>query len=56
MAESPAPLVAAHGTEHAHPDDIAYATDVDRFAFAMEVEWIGGRPCLFARRSVDPTI
>jgi 2-phosphosulfolactate phosphatase len=25
------------GAEHVHPDDIAYATDVDRFAFAMEV-------------------
>jgi 2-phosphosulfolactate phosphatase len=25
------------GDEHVHPDDIAYATDVDRFAFAMEV-------------------
>lgn len=25
------------GEGHVHPDDIAYATDVDRFAFAMEV-------------------
>ena len=25
------------GDGHVHPDDIAYATDVDRFAFAMEV-------------------
>ncbi len=38
----------AHGTEHAHPDDIAYATDVDRFDFAMEVEWIDGRPRVVA--------
>jgi 2-phosphosulfolactate phosphatase len=27
----------ALGPEHAHPDDIALAVDVDRFAFAMEV-------------------
>jgi 2-phosphosulfolactate phosphatase len=27
----------ALGPEHVHPDDIAYATDVDRFDFAMEV-------------------
>lgn len=25
------------GTDHCHPDDIALAVDVDRFAFAMEV-------------------
>jgi 2-phosphosulfolactate phosphatase len=31
------------GPEHFHPDDIAYATDVDRFGFAMEVERIDGR-------------
>ncbi len=28
----------ALGPGHVHPDDIAYATQVDRFAFAMEVE------------------
>jgi 2-phosphosulfolactate phosphatase len=30
------------GGEHVHPDDIAYATDVDRFDFAMEVERVDG--------------
>jgi 2-phosphosulfolactate phosphatase len=33
----------AIGGEHVHADDIAYATDVDRFDFAMEVERIDGR-------------
>ena len=32
----------AVGEGHVHPDDIAYATDVDRFAFAMEVDRIDG--------------
>lgn len=45
-ATSTAALVAASdeatrtlalGDGHVHPDDIAYATDVDRFAFAMEI-------------------
>ena len=30
----------AVGEGHVHPDDIAYATDIDRFAFAMEVDRI----------------
>jgi 2-phosphosulfolactate phosphatase len=33
----------AVGEGHVHPDDIAYATAVDRFAFAMEVERVGDR-------------
>ena len=32
----------ALGSEHVHPDDVAYATDVDRFDFAMEVERVDG--------------
>ena len=32
----------AVGEGHVHPDDIAYATDIDRFAFAMEVDRIDG--------------
>jgi 2-phosphosulfolactate phosphatase len=31
----------ALGSEHVHPDDFAYATAVDRFSFAMEVERVG---------------
>ncbi len=31
------------GSAHMHPEDFAFATDVDRFDFAMEVERIGGR-------------
>jgi len=31
------------GDGHVHPDDIAYATAVDRFDFAMEAERIHGR-------------
>lgn len=30
------------GAGHVHPDDIAYATAVDRFDFAMEVERVDG--------------
>ncbi len=30
------------GAGHVHPDDIGYATQVDRFAFAMEVTRAGG--------------
>ncbi len=33
----------AVGEEHAHPDDVVYATMVDRFDFAMEVERVDGR-------------
>jgi hypothetical protein len=33
-----AEITLALGAGHVHPDDIAYATDVDRFDFAMEVE------------------
>jgi 2-phosphosulfolactate phosphatase len=32
----------ALGGEHVHPDDFAYATDVDRFDFAMEIERVDG--------------
>ena len=32
----------ALGGEHVHPDDVTYATAVDRFDFAMEVERIDG--------------
>jgi 2-phosphosulfolactate phosphatase len=32
----------ALGGQHVHPDDVAYATAVDRFDFAMEVERVGG--------------
>ncbi|MDQ6696259.1 MAG: 2-phosphosulfolactate phosphatase [Actinomycetota bacterium] len=34
----------ALGAGHVHPDDIAYATDVDRFAFAMEATRVEGGP------------
>lgn len=45
VATSPeAKRTLAHGPGHAHPDDIAYAVDIDRFAFAMPVEWVDGRP------------
>jgi 2-phosphosulfolactate phosphatase len=33
----------ALGDGHVHPDDIAVATDVDRFDFAMEAERVEGR-------------
>jgi 2-phosphosulfolactate phosphatase len=39
----------ALGGEHVHADDITYAVDVDRFAFAMEVERVGGGLRLVAR-------
>ena len=32
----------ALGPGHVHPDDISYAVQVDRFAFAMEVTRVGG--------------
>lgn len=39
VAASPeAARTLAVGEGHVHPDDIAYATDVDRFEFAMEVD------------------
>ncbi|MFN8024774.1 MAG: 2-phosphosulfolactate phosphatase [Acidimicrobiales bacterium] len=41
VATSPeAERTLAVGEGHVHPDDIAYATDVDRFALAMEVDRI----------------
>lgn len=40
----------AVGEGHVHPDDIAYATAVDRFDFAMEVERVDGRHRLTRRR------
>jgi len=41
----------AVGEGHVHPDDIAYATAVDRFDFAMEVERVDGRLRLVRRDS-----
>jgi 2-phosphosulfolactate phosphatase len=41
----------ALGEGHVHPDDIVYATRVDAFAFAMEVERTGGHLVL---RAVEP--
>jgi 2-phosphosulfolactate phosphatase len=44
VARSPeAERTLAIGDGHAHPDDIALATAVDRFDFAMEAERIHGR-------------
>jgi 2-phosphosulfolactate phosphatase len=40
----------ALGAGHVHADDIAYATDVDRFDFAMEVERRPSGLCLTAVR------
>ena len=37
LASDEAALTLKLGEDHVHPDDISYATDVDRFAFAMEV-------------------
>jgi 2-phosphosulfolactate phosphatase len=42
----------AVGDGHVHPDDIAYATVVDRFDFAMEVERVDGGLRL-VRRDTD---
>ena len=42
----------AVGDGHVHPDDIAYATVVDRFDFAMEVERVDGGLRL-VRRDID---
>ena len=33
-----AEITLAIGKGHVHPDDVAYATDIDRFDFAMEVD------------------
>ena len=50
VARSPeAARTLALGDAHTHPDDIAYATAVDRFAFAMEVERVEGRPRIVRR-------
>lgn len=44
VAESrEAEMTLAVGAGHVHPDDITYATAIDRFAFAMEVERRDGR-------------
>lgn len=44
VAQSPeAERTLAVGEGHVHPDDIAYATAVDRFDFAMKVERVDGR-------------
>lgn len=40
------------GAEDVHPNDLNYSIDVDRFDFAMEVERVGGRLRLVARRSL----
>ncbi len=37
------------GSDHVHPDDIAYATHVDAFPFAMEAERCGRALVLTAR-------
>ena len=42
--------ILAMGEDHAHPDDVAYATAVDRFDFAMEVERIDGQHRMVTRR------
>lgn len=50
VARSPeAEHTLAVGAAHAHPDDIAYATEVDRFDFAMEVKRVEGRLRLVSR-------
>jgi 2-phosphosulfolactate phosphatase len=41
----------AVGEGHVHPDDVAYATAVDRFDFAMEVERVDGGLRLVRRDS-----
>ncbi|MGD0441270.1 MAG: 2-phosphosulfolactate phosphatase [Acidimicrobiales bacterium] len=50
VASSPsAGRILAMDETHAHSDDVAYATAVDRFDFAMEVEVIDGRHRMVAR-------
>jgi hypothetical protein len=52
VARSPeAARTLAVGDGHVHPDDIAYATAVDRLGFAMEVERVDGRLRLVPRHS-----
>jgi len=38
-----AELTLAVGAGHVHPDDVVFATSIDRFDFAMEVERVDGR-------------
>jgi len=53
VRDSPeAAITLAVGKGHVHPDDIAYAIDVDRFDFAMEAERVDGR--LRLRRADAP--
>ncbi len=47
---SSARRILAMDEDDAHPDDVAYATAVDRFDFAMEVELKDGRHRLVTRR------
>jgi 2-phosphosulfolactate phosphatase len=42
--------ILAMSRDHAHPDDVAYATAVDRFDFAMEVERTDSGHRMVARR------
>lgn len=44
-----AALTLALGAGHVHPDDIALATAVDAFDFAMEVDRSGRTPVIFGR-------
>ncbi|HEX8804135.1 MAG TPA: 2-phosphosulfolactate phosphatase, partial [Acidimicrobiales bacterium] len=53
-ASREAEITLAVGAGHVHPDDIAYATAVDRFAFAMEVERVHGRLRLVRRDPPPP--
>jgi 2-phosphosulfolactate phosphatase len=50
LASEEARRTLALGDGHVHPDDIAYAVDVDRFGFAMEADRVDGR---FRLRRVD---
>ena len=43
------------GDGHVHPDDISYATRVDAFDFAMEVDRTGPTPVLRIERAVSGT-
>jgi 2-phosphosulfolactate phosphatase len=47
---SSAVRILAMDGDDAHPDDVAYATAVDRFDFAMEVERVDGRHRMVTRR------
>jgi hypothetical protein len=46
-------MTLAVGAGHVHPDDIVFATAIDRFGFAMEVERVDGR--LRVTRGDPPT-